>query len=182
VAGTYALGVVLQVAGVVLAGAGLWQTWRQFGPPEGLLPARRLLAEAWSGLKDLSRRVATRLGVKRKGRTEDLRATMAGAGRMSGRVRVSFRSLPSDLPVRDALAELDDRTRRIAEQLANLQEAIADERGQAERRHEDLADQLRATRAHLEERDRLVAVGGVRLEALGLFLVGLGLTLQVTSG
>jgi hypothetical protein len=170
-----AIGILLEVVGVAVAAIGLARTWGEFGPgDEGLVPVKQLARGARRHLAAVARRV----GLKPRGKVVGMGAVVTGSGSVKARGRMQFRSLPADIDTPEALAELDDRTRRLMTIVSDVRDATVDEKERAEAREDGLAEELETATQHLESQDRRVAIGGVRLEALGLFLVALGLLMQ----
>ena len=90
------------------------------------------------------------------------------------RVRVGFGPLDvSDLEA--ALRELEQRTARLATNVADVDERWADETDALRSEVVALRARVDAETVLLRDRDQTVAVGGLRPAVFGLFLNGLGL-------
>jgi lipid II:glycine glycyltransferase (peptidoglycan interpeptide bridge formation enzyme) len=100
---------------------------------------------------------------------------------VKARGRKQFRELPASVPLQEALEELDQRTRELMEGVNDVRDALEDEVEKRQATEAQLRTDLDSAVQRLDEQDRRVAVGGIRLEALGVFLVALGLVLALVG-
>lgn len=168
-----AIGVVFQVVGVAMAGLGARRTWQEFGTE----PFWEFIAapshRAWQWVKSrLRRRPVTVHGVG---------ATIAAKASVTGRGRVGFRIIPRDLSVEDSIAELDQRTRRVLDQLQDATDRLDDEITRLRDGLDSLREEARGQVEELRDSDRRVATSGIRLEAVGLLFVALGVMIQAVG-
>jgi hypothetical protein len=168
------LGVALQVGGLVLAGLGLADAWRNFGPGEPFLaPVRRSLALAGGWLARLARRVLRRGNV----------VVIVGAGELKlsgsleGRGRIGFGPLPKH-DVTAAIAILEQRTRELREAIASVDERTSGRLDASDAKAESVERRLAGEVSRLDLADRRIASGGVRLAAIGLGATAAGMILQ----
>ena len=172
-------GFVLQVAGLVLAGVGLRQTWLEFRRPD-----ERFIDPVLAVVRAVGRRAAwVRAAVMRRlGRPSrkvvGAGVAMSGGGAFHARRRVNYGTLPADATTEDALRELDRRTRDIMNRLADVHDQHLDDTDDVRKAIDALGKRLETEVGHLAERDRRLAVGGIRQAALGLLLAAAGLCLQ----
>jgi hypothetical protein len=174
------IGIALEVVGLAITGVGLWGTWREFAPPnEPFLrpvvePTRRFLTVARVSVETLTRRLLRRpprpivIGVG------SVQAHASAFGRAS--VRIGYGALSND--VQAALAELHGRTQELMDMLAKTGERLADESEAREKAVTAMREELGRSFSRLEAREQRIAVGGIRLQSLGLLLVAFGLILQ----
>lgn len=176
------MGVVLQVAGLVLAGIGLADTWRQFGPGEPFLaPVWRLLAQVRAGILRARSELYRRIRRRPRDTVVGVGAAQLRIATFRARARVQFGRLAKhDAPA--AIGELDQRTKILMDAIADLQERVADDADASSARLGAIDARLSSEVARLESVDREIAVGGVRLEALGLVIVAGGTMLQALWG
>ena len=176
-------GFVLQVAGLVLAGVGLRQTWLEFRRPD-----ERFLDPVLAVVRAVGQRAArVRAAVLRRlGRPSQkvvgAGVAMGGGGALHARGRVNYGKLPADATTEDALRELDRRTRDIMNRLADVHDQHIDDTDDVRKAIDALGKRLETEVGHLAERDRRLAVGGIRQAALGLMLAAAGLCLQWVAG
>lgn len=174
------LGVALEVVGLAISGVGFWGTWREFAPPnEPFLrpivePTRRLLTAAWVKAETFMRRL-----LRRRPRpvvitvgSVQMRASVAGRGT----VRINYGALSNDVQV--ALAELHRRTQELMDMQSMTGERLAAESEAREKAVTGMRTELERSFSRLEAREQRIAVGGIRLQSLGLLLVAFGLILQ----
>jgi hypothetical protein len=150
------------MVGTVLAGWALVGDWRDHGGGEPLIP---ILARVWTWF---SRHVLRRLPVVH---------TVSGQLNATGVFTASatgYASPPSNAPV-------DEQMRFVRERLLALESRIGTERQEVNQKIDRIqadgqaADaRLHATMEELQTKVREVATGSVRLELLGLVLVGIG--------
>jgi hypothetical protein len=172
-------GFVFQVAGLILAGVGLRQTWLEFRRPDErfmdpLLAVTRAVgqrvARVWAALlRRLGRPIQHVAGAG---------VAMGGGGAFIARGRANYGELPVHATTEDALRELDRRTRDIMNRLADLHDQHLDDTDDVRKAIDALGKRLDTEVGQLAERDRRLAVGGIRQAALGLLLAAAGLCLQ----
>lgn len=174
------LGVAFEIVGLAISGVGLWQTWREFATPNErfLGPivdgTRAAFSAGVAAVESLVRRILRRpakpivvqVGVADMALTTD---------RLS--VRIGYGSLSSE--VQTALAELHRRTQELMDKHTRVDERLAGETEAREEAMRAVKEELARSLASHESREQRVAVGGVRTQSAGLFLVVLGLVLQV---
>lgn len=157
------IGLVLTLVGTVLAGWALWQDWRAHSGGKPLIPALAK-ARVWFVRRVLRRAPQTR--------------TVYGHGSLHAHAGVlsasGYASPPSNAPV-------DVQMRFVRERLLALDARIAKERHELGQRLDQVeaaaqkADaDTREAIADVEAKVREVATGSVRMELVGLVLVGLG--------
>ncbi len=172
------IGVVLQIAGVCIAGVGLWQTWHEFAQGEGFFdPLRQRAGEMGRRIaQDVRNAIARLLRRPRKPHVIGVSSIDSMSAVERARLRVTWDPLPPDTAL--ALDELDRRTQQLSHMVANATDRHADELEEARTAAGTLARRVEEGIERLETKTRHVAIGGVRLEAMGLFLIALGLALQ----
>jgi hypothetical protein len=176
------VGVTLEAVGLVIAALGGWQTWRDFAPTdEGL----------WDPAVGTFRRVLKRVvefterGIRRllgKPKAIELHAgVVRGSALVSGNLTVRKGYGPLTANTAEALRQLDDRTREILKK-------VYDERDAVDQRLRDLRSELEEVSKRLDEpvdtmgaQTRRVAIGGIRLQLVGLAFVGVGLVFQLIA-
>jgi hypothetical protein len=172
--------VVSQLFGVVIAFVGLWKTWHEFAEGERFrapyVERARAIAER---VVARARRMVQRLLRRPPQQIVGAGVAISAGGVLKARGRAIWGLLPE--PTEAALAELHRRTLDLsktqADAIERLDDAIEDVRSAAEAFSTRVDEAIR----RLEALNRRVAVGGVRWEASGLFLVLLGLALQWIS-
>lgn len=163
-----AIGVALQVIGLAVTGVGISRTWSQFGDEP-----------FWEFIADPARKtwrwIQTKVLRRHKTATGEAHIVMP-APSISARGRVGWGGLPDE--VSDAISELDRRTRQLLERVQDAQEGLVDGlmalRSELDWVRKEVTEEVET----LRDSDRQVATGGIRLEALGLFLIALGVVLQ----
>jgi hypothetical protein len=176
-------GVVFEIVGLIITGWGAWKTWREFAPREagGIAdPVVLPLRERWLRTRSLAARIVRRLTSRQAAPVHVVVGTAAlslGAA-ISARGRVQFRILPDDLDIHEALAELDERTRRLMTSLSDVSDRRQDEAEATRGEIRELANRLDAAVGSIDVLTRRVAVGGIRLQFVGLTVVALGLVMQ----
>ncbi len=155
------MGVALQLLGTGLAAWALWKDWREHGGGRPLVPAIAR-GVAWARRK---------LGPSP--------TTITGSGAAVAAVRVAgvgrvVVPVADDAPVEDQLRFLRDRLGFLLDDLDAVRGAVGEvERDLTEKVSEVAAESSKRTAA-LDERLARVATGSVRLELMGLVLVGVG--------
>ena len=161
----------------MVAAVGLANTWRDFGPGEPFLATvYRGWARLRGTLSDLARRI-----LRRHDRVvASLESAVAIASASRARVRVQYGNLAKG-DVVAAIGVLERRTRELRDAITTLDERTADQlETMATHAAEREAYQAREV-ARLEAADRQIAAGGVRLAAVGLFVVAAGIILQAIA-
>lgn len=85
--------------------------------------------------------------------------------------------MSEDLDIGEALAALNVRLRRMADDTNSLPRQIADERRDRESGQTRLDRELRSAIEDMAEHERTLAITGVRKEASGLLLITIGAVL-----
>lgn len=162
----------LQLAGAAATMFGAWQTWHEFATPGQRFwePFLRPFVRAWRWLTRLVRRIF------RRGRKHvvGLGGVSAGGATVRARGRVGFRPLPSLDEPAAFVAEVKDQIDRVHNLAQDIQERLADESEARRHANDQLRGDLDTRIAKVESMTRNVAVGGLRLEALGVALVVAG--------
>jgi hypothetical protein len=180
----YLIGVAFQVVGITMAAIGMRRTWHEFAP-EGqhfmdpiTRPLRRLGLHLFDFFSESIHRA-----LRRPGRRD---VTAIGAvgfgGAFNAQGRVQFGVLPKDTDTATAIAELDRRTRHLVDQIADTAERVDDGLGRVHGEVEDVSHRLDAAVGRLEEQSKHMATEGIRIEAVGLFFVVVGVLLQGLAG
>jgi len=155
-------GLILTTVGTVLAGWALWQDWRVHAGGEPLIP---VLAKArrWLVMRVLRRPPGTHVVGKAVSTSWDVHATATG-----------YVAPPSNAPV-------DVQMRFVRERIQALEATIAKQRQELDQRIDRVQSDSR--KADAESRQaiadltgtvRELATGSVRMELVGLVLVGVG--------
>lgn len=173
------VGVALEVCGLAMSGVGLWGTWHEFAPPGerfvGPLvdTTRAALAAVRAKVKTLVRRLLRRP-------PEPIVVQVGGVGVLTSTGRVSVRlgygNLSDDVAA--ALAELHRRTQDLMDRHTQVDEKLADEAEARGLAIKEIRAEFASAVGRLEAREQRIAVGGIRLQSVGLLLVALGLVLQ----
>jgi len=172
------LGVTAQILGVVVAFVGLWKTWHEHAAGEPFWGPLVMWARA------VSRSTATWAGrmirrlLRRRPETIAIQGTAAATFSAFGNIRVRVNWGPLPETTEAALQELHRRTVEMSDRQANAIDRLDDAIGEMRTDIAARATNLAAEIGRVENLSRHVAVGGVQLEATGLFLVLLGLALQ----
>ena len=172
------LGVAAQIFGVLVAFGGLWKTWHEHAAGEafwGWLVTRAYAVSRASAIR--AQRIIRRL-LRRRPETRAIAGIAAGQAAAFGSVhgRVNWGPLPETTEA--ALQELHRRTVEMMDRQANAVDRLDDAVGEMRTDIAARATHLVAEIGRVEKLSRHIAVGGVRLESMGLFLVLLGLALQ----
>src|SRR3990172_8401801 len=169
------VGVALQVSGLAVTGWGVRRAWRDFGTEEFWSPVINLLRALGVWVLQKYRILF------RRPRSATVSPGYIGLGvhvTAGGRGRKGYRVIPSDQGVEDSITELDQRTRelleRIQKELERVDESLAGMTSEIGALRREVDEGI----ARLEESDRKVAIGGLRLEAVGLFLLVVGVVVQ----
>jgi hypothetical protein len=174
-------GLALEGLGLVVASWGLYRTFREAAPGESLVdPVRSRAVRSRDRLRTILAEAVRRL-------TRRPRQTIVGVGMVNAagvafraRARVSYGPLKlADLTA--ATRELERRSKMAWDKLTDLDEKVADEIERLDAADRAIDERLTERLAKLEADTRRVTVGDVRIQLVGLFLIGLGLILQ-TAG
>jgi hypothetical protein len=177
------VGLVLEVAGLVLSVVGLWRTWHALGP-EGqtyvpIAELRALVESAERLGRDLSHRAAARLGLGRDADAQAGRAPLdAMAWNAKARATGRYSTLSADMVLRKAVAELDRRTRDLVDRIDREEDERRDETQRLDYELALFRDRMNEAIERLERQGQRVAIDGLRLQGMGVFLVLIGLALQ----
>jgi hypothetical protein len=104
--------------------------------------------------------------------------TIEAKASVTGRGRIGFRIIPRDQSVEDSIVELDQRTRRVLDQLQDATDRLDDEITRLRDGLDSLGEEISGHVEELQDSDRRVATSGIRLEAVGLLFVALGVMTQ----
>ena len=173
-------GIALEGLGLLVAIVGLRTRFRDFARPgqSEFDPVKRATRHGVDAFSSSVRRRWNRL----RGRPNFVNlgtATMVQApATMKGRMRIGWSPLPTGRSNKPALAELDQRTRRIWDSLADLQEQVEDETERIDGQVGHVRTQLEAEVSRLEDQTRRLATGDVTLQYVGLGMVAIGLLIQ----
>lgn len=169
-----------EALGLYLAARGFRRTWREFGTEERFTAVvLRPIAEP---TRDIVRRIDSRarrlLGRPPRKVTGTVSGTAGITFSSSMRGRVRFGPLPSitDDPEGFAAA-VDERLRRVLDQVQTAQEATADETTARTKEVSTLRGDLEGRLNEVEGMSRNVAVGGLAEQVYGWFFVVVGVAL-----
>ena len=173
------IGEGLQILGLLVASYGLWRTWQAFAPS-----GERLFEPVSRPIRALVRLVTR--GRVRLGRLVGYRPTVTvGAGGAGGsgtafdaNALVNYSPLSPEMDRAEAIRVLDARSRELVNKVSEVDGKVLDETKRAKGQEAVIESRLDAAVDALEGRDARIATEGIRTEALGLFLVGLGQILQ----
>jgi len=172
-------GVALQIAGLAISGVGLWRTWREFARTEDrfLGPVIDPVREAFAAFGVMAEAFVRR-ALRRPRMIVAEIASAQGLVISSARanVRVGYGSPPNDVP--EALAELHRRTQELMAMFSKVDERLAKENEDRDGAISAVRSEVDAAVKRLDARGQRIAVGGIRTQGLGVFLVALGLVLQ----
>ncbi len=173
------LGIALQIAGVTVTALGVRRTWREYGPEgEGWWdPLIRWVVRSGKCIHTKLRlffgRILRSLRFISDTEAHSASSTLTGSVILTAQARMQFRVL-TPLNIGKDIAELDVRTRELMDKIYDVWDEVAD----IEVVLKSVCKRLDSAIAEMKKRDRHVAVGGLRLEACGLFLLALGLLSQ----
>lgn len=175
------IGSFVEAVGLLVTGWGIHETWKTAGKGERLWsPATR-----WMGTRYriATNRVRALIGRPRAQTRQTVTSARDTAWAVdSAHVELTWAGLDTDLDTAQALAELDRRLRdlqRTTNEEARMQRDRVFALEAAERRSENDRD---AIRADLDRVTRELPAEGIRVEAVGLSMVGLGLLIQLVAG
>jgi hypothetical protein len=174
------VGVVLEAAGLGITGWGISQTWRSSGTTERFAGpliegAERVRHRAEGMARRVLRRPAPAITVPVSTARMTLWANTVAAG------VVGFPPLDSELSTAEAVAELDDRVRKVLEIVAANRTADLDRLSDVFKQGQQTALDVARVRADLEDAELRLSVEGLRIEGAGLALVAFGLLLQMVG-
>ncbi|SRR6266508_1234502 len=162
------VGLVLTMAGTLLAGLALWLDWRAHAGGEPLIP---VVAK--------TRRWLVWWALRRPAVTHSVGASLTAQWRVSTAAS-GYAAPPSNAPV-------DVQMRFVRERITALEETIASQRREVDQNIDHVQTQAHAAAvesrvaiAAVEAKIREVATGSVRMELVGLMLVGVGSIISTT--
>jgi hypothetical protein len=174
-------GFVSEVVGLLIVGREFVFTWQDHAQGE------TFLAPAWNALRQIVlkiRDLAGKLAVWRRPRTKTISATITASLNITGNLRItksygplpSIREQPDEFAelVQSRLAELLDKVQKVEHQLTDEVEAIRSE-------NTSVANHTANRFAEIDNTIRSVAVGDLRVQVVGWFLVLFGMLLQAIS-
>jgi hypothetical protein len=165
--------------GIAVAAVGIATTWGRFHPVGERFfdPITRRLARIRSATMKLLRR--------RQDVTAHAEVALTGAIGLDARARARVLYGPLDpANATSAIIELERRlgnTDRMVDGIYQEVDQLHEARVRSERSLSEIRRELDETVNDLKKRDSEIATDGLRLEALGLFLVGVGLVLQAAA-
>lgn len=173
-----AVGVICQIVGVVIAVVGLWKTWREFAGGEPFM--RPYQDRTTAILRTIKARGVATLNrlFRRHPETLAYAGVAGGVSTMSSAVRARVTWGPLPLDTAAALEELHRRTLDLSKTQADATDRHADALASLRDDLDRLTAHVDDVIAHFDALAGRVAVGGIRWQASGLFLVLLGLALQ----
>jgi hypothetical protein len=86
--------------------------------------------------------------------------------------------LPADMVLRRAIAELDRRTRDLVDRIEREEDERRDETQRLDYELGLFRDRMNEAIERIERQGQRVAIDGLRLQGMGVFLVLIGLALQ----
>lgn len=171
------LGTAMQLTGAAVTAWGAKLIWRDLAARDDTLVGPAVVATH----RLLSRYMIKLRQMFRKPQRKTVHGSMSAVAPLPTaklRGHTNFRQLPQDVASAEAISELDDRTREIMERLGQLTNKLADEIETHQAENTTIAKNLRAALDDRAERERRRAITGIRYEAVGLFLLALGSTLN----
>lgn len=174
----FGIGIVLEVLGLMVTAIGIHTTWQANAQGE---PFARPVAEAvkragWWMNARLPRRLrrARTTTVYPDSSRHEMRAGFVG-------VEIGWEPLPTDLPVEEALARLDERIRDVHADYQKADHAIHDKLEEHRRRDDELGGRIEQLAGQVQETARVLRVEGLRGQAVGIGLLAVGLVLQTVG-
>jgi hypothetical protein len=173
------LGYLLEAAGLGLAFYGLHRTFRQYAPGQRefdpimkwLVRRRRAvhsqLRNAWHRLRRRPSSVEAHAGFVQA--TATLGATVRG--------RKGY-GHPTDRTVKAVAATFHARTQELLTRTYDVSDRIEDEAATRSEADEELAAKINLAGRRLDEMTRDLAIGGLRVQLVGLSLISFGLVFQ----
>ncbi len=174
-------GGVVEAVGLAITGWGIRETWLASGTSEGFTGP--LVTRGWHAVHQVKG------GARRLLRMPAVDATVSvTSARTASWVNipsvgvVGHEPLDRGLPTAEALATLDERLRGLAWIMQENRKADLEQLTDVYKRGLQTATDVTRVRADLNAAEMELAVGGLRTEALGLGLVGMGLLIQLLEG
>ena len=173
------VGGLVEAVGLGNTGWGIRKTWLGSGIEEGFTdPVVR-----WSKRTTMQADRRVRRLLQRPGKSTIILAADSAVVSMSASVGavgvVGWQPLDPALPTTEALAELDTRLRNLQWIVDENRKADLLAMAEVGTRTSETAIEVADVRNRLAEATRDLAVGGLRIEAVGLGLVGFGLAIQL---
>lgn len=163
------VGYVVEVAGLLVTGLGLWRTW-QLNAEQPFWPAPVRRASRWVLRYVLRRGPKAHIG----GGSVAAVTAIARGGGFAGYA-------PPAGTLDERVAYLEQRTKQILQEAGALRSAIDAEGRERKRDVRRLGDALDRAQVELTRLSRRLVVEGIRLSAAGVFLLAVGLVLQATA-
>lgn len=167
---------VLELTGLVLAAVGFKRTWTEHAPDQDFwAPEKRRLRNAARRGQETVRRL-----LRRPGRPVNLEVQSAIhlTSSMTARVTTAWKSLPDPAEnLQTFAATVHERLNRLHAMIQDDQEALNDERRARTDGEAKLRAELTELAALVDAKTANVAVGGLRLQALGWSFLLLGIVL-----
>lgn len=170
------VGIALQIGGVALTVVGARVVWRDVKRPEDRFFAPFIRAGRW--ISRQARRALRAIGVPMHHQAIIVDAIDTGSYVGTPRIVQSFAPLSAGLTTQQALAELDDRLRKVQALAYEQAESVETRVRQEVERLTEEQRQAKQTADETQERERRTAVQGLRLEAYGFILLTLGTFVQ----
>jgi hypothetical protein len=172
-----AVGVVLEVDGLLLALYALHTRQADFG-----VPGQGAFYPATAALQRFRDRIRQQV-VRRLRPPKDARVEPGTAGleahAFNPTVRIGYGPLPDD---RDAaIVELDRRTKELLDRIQDVRDRFDSETERIDKHIEAVRSEIGSQARRLEDQIRELATGDVALQYVGLSLVAIGLTLQFVA-
>ena len=171
------LGGFAQLGGIVAASIGATKTWNEFSPNERILdPTRNRVAAAYGRLEVKVRRV---LGLQQRPLDVRIGTVCTSVAVASAfQVRTQFNELDLELPIEEALRQLDIRSRDMLDRLYSERDQLVAQLGTLRTKIENVETDHTARAERLADQTRHIAIGGIRLALIGLSVTGFGVVLQ----
>lgn len=172
------VGAVVNILGVAVTAEGLRQTWRDFGTPGETLwqPVAAQASRALRRFVGWVRRVLRRP----RHHTVSAGAALGAGGALDATVRTSWAPFPD--PGTDPAAfgaEVEQRLRQLHDTVQDAGEQLVSETKARSAADEQTRVALHAEIQQVHTYAQHIAVNGVRIEAVGLFLVAAGTALSL---
>ena len=168
------LGSAVELAGLAIAAYGFRRTWSDFGDPDDKFwgPGTRQLDRMTMWLSRIFHH-------RFPSRTVSAQAAVSGFAAVSAKGTVAYGKLPSITNDPQAFANMVEL--RLADVLARVQTVahdLQDERESVSSQRQELIQFIERSKQEIGGAVQKVAVGGLRQQALGWFLVVIGLLFQ----
>jgi hypothetical protein len=173
------VGAVLELVGLALAAVGFRQTWLEHAGDEPFLRPVTRRVSAWT----MAARRRVRVWLRRpEHRTVASAEVALGWDAAEARGVVSWGPLPDPVANLAAFASnVDDRLNRLHTLVQEARHAVADEQMARADADGKLRDEFSGEVGRVEFLSHRVAVGGLRLQALGWFFVLLGVVVSTVG-